>query len=166
MGESWMNDCSNWCWRRSFCIVCGILIMEAIIQWLLILIVILVILVFFATKSYEDWSDFKRLEDVSKYIRASNTLLKKVRRILYPWSLNSWTPANEFVSSSSYISWNLINSLVVFLNVFAFSMKSSIFSYINATLNGLPTIRSSSIEIEKLMRYELKKIIWWVARSS
>jgi len=28
--------------------------------------------------------DFKRLEGVSKYIRASNTLLKKVRRILHP----------------------------------------------------------------------------------
>ncbi|KYN36150.1 hypothetical protein ALC56_09503 [Trachymyrmex septentrionalis] len=31
-------------------------------------------------------------------------------------------------------------------------MKSPIFLYVNATLNGLPTIRSRGIEIEKLMR--------------
>ncbi|KYN28009.1 Multidrug resistance-associated protein 4 [Trachymyrmex cornetzi] len=82
---------------QGFCVVCGILIMEAIInQWMLILIVILVVLFFFASKSYmKIGQDLKRLEGV---------------------------------------------------------MKSPIFSYVNATLNGLPTIRSSGIEIEKIMR--------------
>ncbi|KAG5330248.1 L259 protein, partial [Acromyrmex charruanus] len=82
---------------QGFCVVCGIMIMEAIInQWMLILIAILVVLFFFATKSYmKIGQDLKRLEDV---------------------------------------------------------MKSPIFSYVNATLNGLLTIKSSDIEIEKLMR--------------
>ncbi|KAG5309273.1 MRP4 protein, partial [Acromyrmex insinuator] len=82
---------------QGFCVVCGIMIMEAIInQWMLILIAVLIILFFFATKSYpEDGQDLNRLEGV---------------------------------------------------------MKNPIFSYVNATLNGLPTIRSSGIEIEKLMR--------------
>ncbi|KAG5313939.1 MRP4 protein, partial [Acromyrmex insinuator] len=79
---------------QGFCVVCGIMIMEGIInQWMLTLIVILVILFFFATKFYIKIG--QNLEGV---------------------------------------------------------MKSPIFSYVNATLNGLPTIRSSGIEIEKLMR--------------
>ena len=63
---------------QGFCVVCS-MIMEAIInQWMLILIAILVILFFFATKSYmKIGQDLKRLEGVSKYIRASNTLLDK-----------------------------------------------------------------------------------------
>ncbi|KAG5333125.1 L259 protein, partial [Acromyrmex charruanus] len=72
---------------QGFCVVCDIMIMEAIInQWMLILIAVLVVLFFFATKSYMKIDqDLKRLEDVSKVI----------------------------------------------------------FSYVNATLNGLPTIRST-----------------------
>ncbi|XP_012058534.1 PREDICTED: multidrug resistance-associated protein 4-like [Atta cephalotes] len=82
---------------QGFCVICGIMIMEVIInQWMLIMIAILVILFFFVTKSYmKIGQDLKRLEGV---------------------------------------------------------MKSPIFSHVNATLNGLPTIRSSGIEIEKLMR--------------
>ncbi|KAG5342175.1 L259 protein, partial [Acromyrmex charruanus] len=88
---------------QGFCVVCGIMIMEAIInQWMLILIAILVVLFFFATKSYmKIGQDLKRLEGV---------------------------------------------------------MKSPIFSYVNATLNGLPTIRSSGIEIEKLMRKQFDEL--------
>ncbi|EGI64853.1 Putative multidrug resistance-associated protein lethal(2)03659 [Acromyrmex echinatior] len=92
--------------NQRFCVVCDIMIMEAIInqwiinQWMLILIAILVVLFFFATKSYiKIGQDLKRLE------------------------------GNMFLR-----------------------LKNPIFSYVNATLNGLPTIRSSSIEIEKLMR--------------
>ncbi|KAG5324089.1 L259 protein, partial [Pseudoatta argentina] len=82
---------------QEFCVVCGIMIVEAIInQWMLILIAVLIVLFFFATISYmKIGQDLKRLKGV---------------------------------------------------------MKSPIFSYVNATLNGLPTIRSSGIEIEKLMR--------------
>ncbi|KAG5324835.1 MRP4 protein, partial [Pseudoatta argentina] len=88
---------------QGFCVVCGIMIMEAIInQWMLILIAILVVLFFFATKSYmKIGQDLKRLEGV---------------------------------------------------------IKSPIFSYVNATLNGLPTIRSSGIEIEKLMRKQFDEL--------
>ena len=62
---------------QGFCVACGIMIMETIInQWMLILIAILVILFFFATKSYmKIGQDLKCLEGVSKYIKASNTLL-------------------------------------------------------------------------------------------
>ncbi|KAG5335593.1 MRP4 protein, partial [Acromyrmex heyeri] len=82
---------------QGFCVVCSIMIMEAIInQWMLILIAVLIVLFFFAMKSYlKIGQDLKRLEGV---------------------------------------------------------MKSPIFLYVNAILNGLPTIRSSGIEIEKLMR--------------
>ena len=64
---------------QGFCVARGIMIMEAIInQWMLIWIAILIILFFFATKSYmKIGQDLKCLEDVSKYIRASNTLLDK-----------------------------------------------------------------------------------------
>ncbi|KYQ56410.1 Multidrug resistance-associated protein 4, partial [Trachymyrmex zeteki] len=82
---------------QGYSVVCGIMIMEAIInQWILILIAIIVVLFFFVTKFYmKIGQDIKRLEGV---------------------------------------------------------MKSPIFSYVNATLNGLPTIRSSGAEIEKIMR--------------
>jgi len=63
---------------QGFCVACGIMIMETIInQWMLILIAILVILFFFATKFYMKIAqDLKRLEGISKYIiTASNTLL-------------------------------------------------------------------------------------------
>ncbi|KAG5324170.1 L259 protein, partial [Acromyrmex heyeri] len=88
---------------QGFCVVCGIMIMEAIInQWMLILIAVLVVLFFFATKSdMKIGQDLKRLEGV---------------------------------------------------------MKSPIFLYVNATLNGLPTIRSSGIEIEKLMRKQFDEL--------
>ncbi|KYN38698.1 hypothetical protein ALC56_06919 [Trachymyrmex septentrionalis] len=53
-----------------FCVVCGIMIMEAIInQWMLILIAILVILFFFATKSYiKIDQDLERLEGISNVV--------------------------------------------------------------------------------------------------
>jgi len=52
-----------------FCVVCGIMIMEAILnKWMLIPIVILVVLFFFMTKFYlKTAQDVKRLEGVSKY---------------------------------------------------------------------------------------------------
>ncbi|XP_011701011.1 PREDICTED: multidrug resistance-associated protein 4-like, partial [Wasmannia auropunctata] len=80
-----------------FFIVCGVMIIEVIInQWMLIIIVILIVLLFFATKFYlKVVQDVKRLEGV---------------------------------------------------------MKSPIFSHVNETLNGLPTIRSSGNEIAKMMR--------------
>ncbi|XP_011066358.1 PREDICTED: multidrug resistance-associated protein 4-like [Acromyrmex echinatior] len=49
---------------QGFCVVCGIMIMEAIInQWMLILIAILAVLFFFGAKSYmKIGQDLKRLE--------------------------------------------------------------------------------------------------------
>ncbi|XP_018392357.1 PREDICTED: multidrug resistance-associated protein 4-like [Cyphomyrmex costatus] len=82
---------------QGYFVVCGIMIIEVIInQWLLILIAMVVVLLFFATKFYTKiCQNLKRLEGI---------------------------------------------------------MKSPIFSHVNATLNGLPTIRSSGAEIEKIMR--------------
>ncbi|KAL6254636.1 hypothetical protein P5V15_013943 [Pogonomyrmex californicus] len=79
------------------CVVCGIMVMEAIINvWMLIPIVILIILFFFATKFYlKTAQNVKRLEGVT---------------------------------------------------------KSPLFSHVNATLNGLPTVRSSGAGIEKMMQ--------------
>jgi len=37
-------------------------------------------------------------------------------------------------------------------NAFSFSAKSPLFSHVNATMNGLPTIRSTGDKIEKMMR--------------
>ena len=137
---------------QGFCVICGIMIMEVIInQWMLIMIVILVILFFFVTKSYmKIGQDLKRLEGVSKYIRANNTLLEK----------NAAYITSKFVDSCQRIRifkclhFPEFNKFFksFFEYVFAFSVKSPIFSHVNATLNGLPTIRSSGIEIEKLMR--------------
>ncbi|XP_071570690.1 ATP-binding cassette subfamily C member 4-like isoform X2 [Temnothorax nylanderi] len=80
-----------------FCIVCGILTMETIInQWILIPIAVLSVLFYFVTIFYlRIAQNVKRLECIS---------------------------------------------------------KSPIFSHVNATLNGLATIRSSGVEIEKMMR--------------
>ena len=79
-----------------------------------------------------------------------------MQRILHFWCLNSWTPAKKFIflSYSYFYITHYINKFFksFFEYVFAFLVKSPIFSYVNATLNGLPTIRSSGIEIEKLMR--------------
>ncbi|XP_011700174.1 PREDICTED: probable multidrug resistance-associated protein lethal(2)03659, partial [Wasmannia auropunctata] len=76
-------------------VVCGIIIIEMIInQWILIPTVILVVLFFFATKFYlKTAENVRRLEGVT---------------------------------------------------------KSPLFSHVNATLNGLPTIRSSGAGIEKM----------------
>ncbi|EGI64854.1 hypothetical protein G5I_06704 [Acromyrmex echinatior] len=46
----------------------------------------------------------------------------------------------------------LMSKLIAEIQNMFLRLKNPIFSYVNATLNGLPTIRSSSIEIEKLMR--------------
>ncbi|KAG5307336.1 MRP4 protein, partial [Acromyrmex insinuator] len=79
------------------CVVCGIMIMEAIlIQWMLIFITIVIVLFFFMTKfCLKTIQSVKRLEGVT---------------------------------------------------------KSPMFSHVNATLNGLPTIRSSGVGIEKMMQ--------------
>jgi len=67
-----------------------------------------------------------------------------------------WTPAKKFIflSYSYFYITHYINKFFksFFEYVFAFLVKSPIFSYVNATLNDFPTIRSSGIEIEKLMR--------------
>ncbi|KYN05541.1 Multidrug resistance-associated protein 4 [Cyphomyrmex costatus] len=79
------------------CVVCGIMIMEAIIiQWMLIFITIVIVLFVFVTRFYlKTAQNVKRLEGVT---------------------------------------------------------KSPMFSHVNATLNGLPTIRSSGVGIEQMMR--------------
>ncbi|KAG5331515.1 MRP4 protein, partial [Acromyrmex charruanus] len=79
------------------CVVCGIMIMEAIInQWMLIFITIVIVLFFFMTKfCLKTIQSVKRLEGVT---------------------------------------------------------KSPMLSHVNATLNGLPTIRSSGVGIEKMMQ--------------
>ena len=79
----------------------------------------------------------------------------KMRCIWHFWCLNSWTPAKEFIFLSYsyfYITYYINKFFKSFFEyVFAFLVKSPIFSCVNATLNGSPTIRSSGIEIEKLM---------------
>lgn len=52
-----------------FCVVCGIIIMEVIInQWLLIFVAILAVLFYFMGKIYlRTAQNIKRLEGVSKY---------------------------------------------------------------------------------------------------
>ncbi|XP_011877749.1 PREDICTED: multidrug resistance-associated protein 4-like isoform X1 [Vollenhovia emeryi] len=79
------------------CVVCGILVMETILNpWMLIAIVILAVVFYFMTKFYLSTAqNVKRLEGVT---------------------------------------------------------KSPLFSHVNATLNGLPTIRSSGAGIETMMR--------------
>ncbi|KAG5307302.1 MRP4 protein, partial [Acromyrmex insinuator] len=91
-----MNSSSNlWLPKLMLEVVCGIMIMEAIInQWMLILTAVLVVLFFFAKSYMKIGQDLKCLEGVS----------------------------------------------------------NPIFSYVNPTLNDLPTIRNSGIEMEKLMR--------------
>jgi len=39
-------------------------------------------------------------------------------------------------------------------NAFPFSAKSPLFSHVNSTMNGLPTIRSTGNNIEKMMRQQ------------
>ncbi|XP_012230272.1 ATP-binding cassette subfamily C member 4-like [Linepithema humile] len=77
-------------------VICGILVMEAIInQWMLIPIAIIIVLFFLGTKFYlRTAQNVKRLEGIA---------------------------------------------------------KSPLFSHVNSTLNGLPTIRSSGVSIEKMM---------------
>jgi len=114
-----------------FYVVCSIMITEAIIkQWMLVLIVILF---FFAMKSYmKIGQDFKRLEGISKYIRANNMLLRKAAYIIFLRS--------KFVSSCQkirifkFLHFPEFNKFFrsFFEYVFAFSVKSPIFSYIKA----------------------------------
>jgi len=95
-------------------------------------------------------------------------MLLEKRCMFYPWGLNSRIPANEFVFLKflHFLEFNKFNKF--FRNFFecfcVFSEESHIL--VHKCHSEWFMIRSSSIEIEKLMRFDLKKMIWWVARSS
>ncbi|EGI67850.1 Multidrug resistance-associated protein 4 [Acromyrmex echinatior] len=98
---------------------------------LFVLLMIFIISQVATTGNY--WlSYWTTLEDVN---------IENIRRIL-----------NRFSKDMGIMDEWLPKLMLEVIQGFCVRMKSPIFSYVNATLNDLPTIRNSGIEIEKLMR--------------
>lgn len=89
------------------------------------------------------------------------TLFKKKN----PWQFPGFPGSRHPVESWNFIKHQCIWILTFLEQIYelwsiyvryiyktSFSAKSPLFSHINATLNGLPTIRSSGAGIEKMMR--------------
>ena len=77
--------------------------------------------------------DLKRLEGVSKYIRASNTLLEKCG--VYYILRSKFVDSCQRIRIFKFLHFLEFNKFFrsFFEYVFAFSVKSPIFSYVNAT---------------------------------
>ncbi|KYN31565.1 hypothetical protein ALC56_14063 [Trachymyrmex septentrionalis] len=94
--------------------------------------------------------DMRRASEISKRITITRQISRlsttgSIALILFFFATKSYMKIGQDLKCLEGVS-------NFFEYVFAFLVKSPIFSYVNATLNGLPTIRSSGIEIEKLMR--------------